>query len=110
MAVVRVGDDLLDGLAATGPFAVEVDDRLVRLTDLAPEHVDAIAKAAGVSWLELLTAPTVDLAAALALVNAAELAEGALPTNPTSVTALVARFVRYEPGPAASSSPNGGAG
>jgi hypothetical protein len=92
---VAVGADYVKTVTAAGAFAVRVDDEtVVPLLELDPEHVAAIARLTGITWAELVDAPTSDLGAALALVAAAEQAADADPRRPTSVAELMARFVR----------------
>jgi hypothetical protein len=94
MDVEPVGAAYVTAAYADGPFGVVVDDRVVLLLDLDPGHVAEIAEAGGIAWVELIATPTANLAAAVALINAAELHADVELSRPTSIVELMRRFVR----------------
>jgi hypothetical protein len=90
----RVGNDYVHTVMSSRPFAITVGDGAIPLLQLPPEHLAAVSAATGIAWSELVDAPTVNLAAALALVAAAEELEGVEPERPMTTAQLMGRFVR----------------
>jgi hypothetical protein len=97
MGLEAVGEQFVAEARAAGAFGVIVGDRVVQLLDLDPEPVARIAALAAVPWVELLTAPTANLGAAMALIEAAEATADAPATRPYSVVDVMVRFVRVRP-------------